>query len=193
MPHRMTRRALGAGGVLLALALTAGCGSSTTPSSTSTTPSTVAASVTGSTEADDGQGDENGVEVHDVWVKATEGDMTGVFGIIHNHGATDVTVTSVTSPVSTRVEMHEVVMVDGAMKMQPKAGGFMLPAKGSHELAPGHDHIMLMGLSAPLKTGTTVEVTLHMSDGTTVTFTAPVRPAAAGNESYQPSPTMSGM
>ncbi|HON76143.1 MAG TPA: copper chaperone PCu(A)C [Dermatophilaceae bacterium] len=188
MPHRMTRRALGAGGVLLALALTAGCGSSATPSSTSTSPS-----VTTTTGADEGQGDENGVEVHDVWVKATEGEMTGVFGIIHNHAATDVTVTSATSPLTTRVELHEVVMVDGAMKMQPKAGGFMLPAKGSHELAPGHDHIMLMGLSAPLKTGTTVEVTLHMSDGKAVTFTAPVRPAAAGNESYQPSPTMSGM
>ena len=141
--------------------------------------------------ADEGQGDENGVEVH-VWVKATEGEMTGVFGIIHNHAATDVTVTSATSPLTKRVELHEVVMVDGAMKMQPKAGGFMLPAKGSHELAPGHDHIMLMGLSAPLKTGTTVEVTLHMSDGTTVTFTG-TGPSGCRERSYQPSPTMSGM
>ncbi|MFN8085118.1 MAG: copper chaperone PCu(A)C [Dermatophilaceae bacterium] len=158
-----------------ALALTAGCGSSATPSSTSTSPS-----VTTTTGADEkSRRRERGRGPRCGQVKATEGEMTGVFGIIHNHAATDVTVTSATSPLTKRVELHEVVMVDGAMKIWPKAGGFMLPAKGSHELTPGHDHIMLMGLSAPLKTGTTVEVTLHMSDGTTVTFTAPVRPATA--------------
>ncbi len=173
-----SRRALGAGGVLLALALTAGCGSSTpTPAATSPMSSSMH--------------EEHGVEMHDAWVKAADGEMTGSFGMLHNHGDKDVTVVSGSSSVAGMVELHEVAMVDGTMKMRPKEGGFVLKAGGSYELAPGHDHVMLMGLKEPLKSGTSVEITLKLSDGTSVTYTAPVKTFEAGNETYQPGSTES--
>jgi copper(I)-binding protein len=79
------------------------------------------------------------------------------------------------------------------MKMQPKAGGFVIPARGRHELEPGGDHIMLVGLTAPVKAGESVEFTLTLKDGATVQFSAVAKPFAGGNESYDPGLQTGGM
>ncbi len=89
------------------------------------------------------------------------------------------------------VELHETVKNDtGAMQMQPKAGGIVIPAGGTHLLEPGADHVMLMMLTGPLETGTTTTLTLSTSDGD-VTLTVPVRAFTGAQESYAPSPTHS--
>jgi copper(I)-binding protein len=178
MNKKTLRRALGAGAVLLALVLTSGCGTSTSSGAATTPKSTTS----------------GGLAVTDAWVKASDTEMTGAFGMIRNDSPTDITVVSGSSPVAGMVELHEVVMVDGAARMQPKQGGFVVKAGSTHELKPGSDHVMLMKLTEPLKSGTTVEVTLTTSTGTTVKFSAPVKVFSAGNETYKPStPTMSGM
>jgi periplasmic copper chaperone A len=51
-------------------------------------------------------------------------------------------------------------MNNGVMKMRPLADGLTLPPGKSITLAPGGYHIMLMGLTAPLKSGEKVPVTL---------------------------------
>lgn len=125
--------------------------------------------------------------VRDPWVKTAPSGMSAVFGTILNSTGAEVTVVSATASVSPMVELHEVATVDGQMAMRPKAGGFVIPAKGSHELKPGGDHIMLMGLSAPIKPGDEVSVTLTFADGKTLAFTAVGKDFAGGNESYHPS------
>jgi periplasmic copper chaperone A len=133
---------------------------------------------------------EGAVTVADAWVKATEGDMTGSFGVISNPGDTDLTVVSATTSASDRTELHEVVMIDGAMKMQEKDGGFVVPAGGEHVLEPGADHVMVMNLQEPIAAGDSIDVTLVLDDGSEVTYSAQAREAEVGDEEYVPSETM---
>ncbi len=127
------------------------------------------------------------ISVSDAWVKASEGPMTGSFGVITNSSDSDVTVVSASTTASDRTELHEVVMIDGEMKMQQKDGGFVVPAGGDHVLEPGNDHVMVMDMSDPVEPGEDVEITLTLDDGTTYTYTAQGREAEVGDEEYVPS------
>lgn len=127
------------------------------------------------------------VTVDDQWVKAAPSGMTGLFGTLKNAGEHEVTVVSASSPVAGKVELHEVlVQPGGGSAMQPKDGGFPIPAGGTHVLAPGADHIMLMDLKQPLQVGKDVEVTLSFQDGSTLPFTAQVRDFSGAGETYKP-------
>jgi copper(I)-binding protein len=59
------------------------------------------------------------------------------------------------------------------------AAGLALPAKSEIALAPGHDHLMLTGLTRPLKIGDRINITLTVrdDDGTVheITVNAEVR------------------
>lgn len=125
------------------------------------------------------------LSITDPWVKATDESMTAAFGTLINDTDTEITVVGATSDVAGRVELHEVVS-DGAggMLMQPKEGGFTIPAGGAHELAAGGDHIMLMDLTRPLEAGEDVHVTLELSDGSTFEIHALVKPFAGADEDY---------
>lgn len=171
----------------LTLTLTA-CGV-TADTSTATT-----AASTSSATAD------HGLTLTDGWVKAMDAaptpsamaapmSMTAMFGTLRNDTATDVTVTAGSSELATMVELHETVSsASGQNVMQPKTGGFVVPAGGSLDLRPGGNHIMLMGLTALPANGTTATVTLTTSVGE-VTFTVPVRTFAGAGESYVPTPS----
>ena len=159
--------------LVLTLGLTLGaCGTTT-----SSTPATTGAAAVATTAAD--------LTVTDPWVKAADTGMTAVFGTITNARDTDVRLTSGTSAAATKVELHEMAAdASGTMVMRPKEGGFVIPAHGSLTLQPGGLHVMLMGLTAPVKPGDEVTVTLQADDGTTLTITAPARSFAGANESY---------
>ena len=79
-------------------------------------------------------------------------------------------------------------MVDseGKMVMRPKEGGFVIPARGTHELQPGGDHIMLMGVAEEVKPGARIPFTLTVKDGQPFEFTAVGKDFAGGKEDYQP-------
>jgi copper(I)-binding protein len=126
------------------------------------------------------------VTVADQWVKAAPSGMTAVFGTLKNSGAKEVTVVSASSPVAGEVELHEVVGQPGSTTMRPKDDGFAIPGGGSHVLAPGGDHIMLMDLKGPLQAGAEVEVTLSFNDGSSLPFSAQVRDFEGAAENYQP-------
>lgn len=126
------------------------------------------------------------VTVSDAWIKATDGPMTGSFGVLANSGSEDITVTAASSPAAGMVELHETVMVDGAMQMQPVAGGFVIPAGGSVTLEPGGNHIMLMDLTGAISPGSDVEITLTLSNGQSLTYAAVAKDFTGANESYSP-------
>ncbi|GAA2864138.1 hypothetical protein Acy02nite_71950 [Actinoplanes cyaneus] len=124
--------------------------------------------------------------IKDPWVKAADaGTMTAAFGVLVNDTGAAVTVTAAESPASP-MELHEMTMKDGKMVMQPKEGGFVIPAKGTHELSPGGDHLMLMKPAQDIKAGDQVTFALKLSDGTTVDFTAIAKPFVGAGESYAP-------
>ncbi len=122
----------------------------------------------------------------DPWVKAQDQDMTGAFGVFTNPSDADITITEASSPSAGMMEIHEVVDKDGAMVMQPKEGGLVVPAGGTAELKPGSDHLMLMKLPAPIQAGDEVEITVVCDTGGSVTWTSVAKPFEGGAESYVP-------
>lgn len=127
------------------------------------------------------------VTVVDPWVKAADAGMTAAFGTLRNTSGEDVRIVSATTSVAGRMELHE-VGADAAGKkvMRPKEGGFVVPAGGTHTLAPGGDHLMFLDLKQPVRAGDSVAVTLTAADGATIAFTAPGRTFTGGKEDYVP-------
>ena len=131
------------------------------------------------------------IHLENGWVRVSEttaeaGGMTGAFVEIANHTANDVTLVGGSSPSAMMVEVHEVVMVEGQMKMQAKDGGIVIKAGETTILEPGGLHIMLMGLKAPLLGGETVALTLDFDDADDITVEWPAKASLAGDESYEP-------
>lgn len=125
------------------------------------------------------------IVITDAWVKAADNGMTAAFGIIENHGAGDITLVAASTPAATAVELHETVAGGaGGMQMQEKDGGFTIPTGEPLTLEPGGNHLMLMGLTAPIVAGDEVEITLVFADGTEMTLTAPAKDYSGANEEY---------
>lgn len=122
----------------------------------------------------------------DPWVKAQDTDMTGAFGMFSNPSDADIIIVEASSPSAGMMEIHEVVDKDGAMVMQPKEGGLVVPAGGTAELKPGSDHLMLMKLPAPIKAGDEVEITVVCDTGGSLTWTSVAKPFEGGAEPYVP-------
>jgi copper(I)-binding protein len=181
VPLRRTA-VLAAAAVLGVVAVTGCSSSSDTATSSSTSATSGSAVATGRPSAG------ATLILADGWVKAAPSGMTALFGTLENTGSAPVTVTGGSSSAAGMVELHEVVMVAGELKMQPKAGGFVIEAGGTHQLAPGHDHIMLMGLERAVKPGDQVTVDLMLDNGSTVSVSGLAKDFAAGNERYQPTP-----
>lgn len=124
--------------------------------------------------------------IEGAWMKAADSGMSAAFGVLENTGDEDVTIVSAASPASATVELHETVANDaGEMVMQETAGGYVVPAGGSFELAPGGNHLMLMGLASPVTAGDEVTFTMTLSDGSTFEFDAAAKDFSGGNESYE--------
>ena len=156
-----TTRALAAPALVLVLALT-GCATDDTPAA-----------------------DDDSLTFTDPWVKAADEGMTAAFGTVVNDTDEDITLVSASSDVSV-MELHEMATdASGGMVMRAKEGGFVVPAQGSLELAPGGEHLMFMDLTEALAPGDDVEVTVVADDDRSWTFTAPVRTFTGANEEYQ--------
>jgi hypothetical protein len=119
------------------------------------------------------------VTVTDAWIRSTTGTtdttMTAAFLNIDNEGDSDVTLVGASSSISPMVQIHEMAMVDGAMVMQELKGGLKITAGQGKSLAPGGNHIMLMGLAEEIAVGDEVALTLRFSDGSTLELTLPAK------------------
>ena len=90
------------------------------------------------------------------------------FLTIENNGGDDRLV-SASADVSDKVEIPEMAMDNGVMKMRELAEGLAIP-KGTTELAPKGNHIMFLGLKAPLVEGDTFDLTLSFEKAGEMTF-----------------------
>ncbi|HUR08921.1 MAG TPA: copper chaperone PCu(A)C [Nonomuraea sp.] len=124
--------------------------------------------------------------ITDPWVKTAKKGMSAAFGTLVNNTDAEVTIVSGSSPLSPKIELHEVVESGGKMIMRPKEGGFVIPAHGTHELRPGGDHIMLMGVAQEVLPGARIPFTLTVKGGEPLEFTAIGKDFAGGKEDYQP-------
>jgi copper(I)-binding protein len=94
----------------------------------------------------------------------------GGFLTITNKGREADTLVGASSPAAGHMEVHEMAMQDGVMKMRELEGGLPIPAGETVVLKPGGYHIMFMALKQPLVEGKTVEVTLKFARAGDVTL-----------------------
>jgi copper(I)-binding protein len=100
----------------------------------------------------------------DGWVRTappTAKVMAG-FGTLRNPGTVESKLVSVTSPQFGRVELHEMSMDGGVMKMRALES-VKVEAGESVALAPGGTHLMLFDPVAPLASGDPIEVKLTLA------------------------------
>lgn len=131
------------------------------------------------------------VGIDDGWVRVSEysdheGGMTGAFATFTNNTDADVTIVGGTAEIAGMVEVHEVVMIDDQMKMQPKEGGIVIPAGKSLTLEPGGLHIMLMGLKKPILVGDKITMTIDLDGADDLNVTWDAKTSLAGDEEYEP-------
>jgi periplasmic copper chaperone A len=92
------------------------------------------------------------------------------------------TLVSIATPAAALAQVHESRMESNMMMMRELEAGLPLPAREAVHLAPGGNHLMLMGVIEPLKTGDTVPLTLTFATAAPVEVTATVGRPAAGDE-----------
>jgi copper(I)-binding protein len=132
------------------------------------------------------------LQLSDGWVRVSEysdhvDGMTGAFATFDNRTDHDITIVGGSSEISGMVEVHEVVTLDGAMKMQKKDGGIVIPSGKSVTLEPGGLHIMLMGLKKPILVGDKVTLTIDLDGYEDQTVTWDAKTSLSGDEEYKPS------
>lgn len=103
------------------------------------------------------------VRVDHPWSRPTPpGTPTGVgYLVIVNHSKKEITLTAAETPRAGQVSIHESLMKDGVMRMQPVKGGLKIPAGGRVELKPHGYHLMLEQLKEPLKEGERIPLSLN--------------------------------
>lgn len=122
------------------------------------------------------------VEIRDAWIRATPpGAATAAgYAVIINHGFSTDRLIGGHTAVAGSVEAHQMSMSGGVMRMRPIPGGLAIGASATVKLSPNGDHLMLIGLKRPLKSGDHVHVTLQFSRAGSVVADFQVRDAAPG-------------
>ena len=126
------------------------------------------------------------IEIAQPWTRATPGGagVAGGYLTIANTGSVPDRLIGGSSPDAARVEVHEMKMEDGVMKMRDLPGGLEIKPGQKVELKPGGYHVMFMNLSAPLKQGEVLKAQLRFEKAGTVDVNFKVEPIGA--QSSQP-------
>ena len=121
------------------------------------------------------------ITVEQPWSRATpKGAKTGaVYMTLDNKSGTADRLTGASSDVADKLQIHEMKVENGVMKMREIAGGLSIPASGSVVLKPGSYHVMLIGLKKPLTVGEKFPLTLTFEKAGNISVTVPVQAMGA--------------
>ncbi|ARI53402.1 MULTISPECIES: copper chaperone PCu(A)C [Streptomyces] len=97
-------------------------------------------------------------------------DMAAGFLVVQNSGSTADRLTSVTSPLSDDVTIHET-----KNQRMREVSSFEVPANGELDLERGGNHIMFMNLKQKPQQGEKVSVELHFEKADPITVDLPVK------------------
>jgi copper(I)-binding protein len=118
------------------------------------------------------------LSIDDAWARTGQpGQVSAAYFEVKNKGAADKIV-SANCDCAKSTELHNVKMIDGAMKMY-QVPAMDIPADGSLTLKPGSYHIMLIGLNLPLVAGETLPIKVKFEKAGEVTLNAKVKDKAA--------------
>ena len=122
------------------------------------------------------------------WARATPkgADVGAGYLEIRNAGATPDKLTGGSADFASGVEVHEMKMDNGVMKMRLVPGGLEIPAHGVVKLAPSGFHLMFTGLKRPLAKGETIKATLTFEHAGPVAVDFPVQSIGAAGPAAEP-------
>jgi copper(I)-binding protein len=109
--------------------------------------------------------------------------VAGAFMSIENQGKEADRLVSASSPVAGLVEIHEMAMGGGMMKMRAIKGIEVKPG-ATVVLKPGGYHVMLEDLKRPLKQGEQIPVQLMFEKAGTVEIKVKVEPMGAAAHTH---------
>ena len=113
------------------------------------------------------------VDVKSAWARPTVAGQTGTGAFMRLTSRDGARIVGASSDVAGVVEIHEMAMDGGVMRMRPLRS-LELPPNSAVELRPGGNHIMLMELKRPLVTGEKIKVDLRLETRDKTLVTQPV-------------------
>jgi copper(I)-binding protein len=117
------------------------------------------------------------------WSRATPGGakIAGGYLKITNNGTSVDRLLGTTVDFADHVEIHEMSMADGVMKMRPLTNGLEINPGQTVELKPGGFHMMFVDLKQPLKRGDTRQATLKFEKAGSLNVSVRVYAVGATN------------
>ena len=115
------------------------------------------------------------------WTRATPNGakIGGGYVTIENKGTTPDRLVGGAGDIAGKVEIHEMAMDNGVMKMRPLDKGLVIEPGKTVKLAPGGNHLMLQDLKGPFKEGQKVPVTLEFEKAGKVSVSLDVQGVGA--------------
>jgi len=114
--------------------------------------------------------DEPELKVVGAYLPQPVSDMAAGFLVVQNSGSATDRLTSVTSPLSDDVTIHET-----KNQQMREVSSFEVPAGGELDLERGGNHIMFMAIKQQPKPGEKVSVELHFEKADPITVDLPVK------------------
>jgi copper(I)-binding protein len=120
------------------------------------------------------------VLVQKAWVRSTPGAARGsaAYAVIVNTGTKADRLMEVSSPDAAKVEIHSSQQQSGIITMTP-IEMLAIPARATVDLKPGANHVMITGLTRPLRGGETLPLTFSFEFYGDVDVEAMVSPLSA--------------
>jgi len=127
--------------------------------------------------------------ISQTWSRATpKGARTGGgYLTIENKGSAPDRLIGGSADVAGSVQVHEMSMEGGVMKMRPVENGLTIEPGKTVKLAPGGYHLMMMDLKSPLKKGDKLPITLEFERAGKVQVSLDVEGVGAQGPTASPS------
>lgn len=123
------------------------------------------------------------LELKGAWTRQTppNAKVGGGYVTITNNGTTADRLVGGSAEFAGRVEVHEMSVTDGVMKMAELKDGLTIEPGQTVELKPGSFHLMFMSMKETPKQGDTVSVTLTFANAGEAVVEMPVAAIGAGS------------
>lgn len=123
----------------------------------------------------------HGIKISAAWTRATvkTAKVGGGYVVIKNSGSEADRLISASAEFASKVEIHEMKLIDDVMRMRPLPEGLEVPAGGELILKPGGEHLMFVGLKKQLVEDDTASVALIFEKAGKVEVTFKVNALAA--------------
>jgi periplasmic copper chaperone A len=135
------------------------------------------------------------IDIDSPWSRAMPKGASTAAGYmtIKNTGTTPDRLVSASTPVAGKIEIHQMTMDNGIMKMRPVADGLEIKPGATVELKPSSIHLMIMNVKQPIQKGKPFPATLTFEKAGTVDVEFSVEGIGATSPAAESMPDMPNM